>query len=370
MGSFNVTCSISRLSISAGDRVVFIPATKDHIIKEKGDNDSWSLEPTHMFFGSEGSGLAPVSLPIYGSYDDYGGIEADEDEKHDEILKKAYGTTAQGLADFVTGRDDEYDGQLNLSFPDGLFGVFILEEVYNRAVHYMRKHKSASKDAYVGAKMLVKLGFQESEESVPEEIENRYRREFTFPDVEDFVVFSDGTWSHIMKVTEEGYVRVDNSTYHPRQFVERWYTLTNKYIPTYELDHKLETEIATEDYCDKLKLQNEAYLGFLKEGMSVKRAQLFIRTFALDSYDHRRIWCCYRHQFISDTYKETLINKDTDIMLEVARYGAVRGYMFMVQAHFFPCLTGPQCGEYEATLDLGMTVAELSRKQIRRRDEY
>lgn len=67
MGCYNVACSISNISIGAGDDIVFIPLTQSKHGAKLGDRNTSLISP-HCIY-------SPVTLPIFGKYDDYGGIE-------------------------------------------------------------------------------------------------------------------------------------------------------------------------------------------------------------------------------------------------------------------------------------------------------
>lgn len=66
MGSFNVVCSISSISIDCGDDVVYIPLEVSKYPYKIGDGNS-TLIYLYCFY-------SPVTLPVFGSYDDYGRI--------------------------------------------------------------------------------------------------------------------------------------------------------------------------------------------------------------------------------------------------------------------------------------------------------
>lgn len=90
MGSWNETCGVSNLSIRAGEEIVFIPVAQNpwhfsHLTGMKG----LKKEETPVLFegcsGVYGTDLwAPLSIPLFGKYNDYGTIE-DISSSIDEI---------------------------------------------------------------------------------------------------------------------------------------------------------------------------------------------------------------------------------------------------------------------------------------------
>ncbi|KKN06306.1 hypothetical protein LCGC14_1078610 [marine sediment metagenome] len=83
MGSFNVACSISNVSIGAGDPVAYIPLEKARYRYHIGDGNDMLIY-THCFY-------APVTLPIFGEYDDYGRVENIEKNRNTEIIEEFFG---------------------------------------------------------------------------------------------------------------------------------------------------------------------------------------------------------------------------------------------------------------------------------------
>ena len=87
MGSFNVACSVSNISIRAGDPVAFIPLEVAKYPYKIGDGN-------HMLIYSN-CFYAPATLPIFGEYDDYGGVENIIRDKNLEIIEKFFGKTIE-----------------------------------------------------------------------------------------------------------------------------------------------------------------------------------------------------------------------------------------------------------------------------------
>jgi len=99
MGCYNVACSVSNLSIGAGTKLAFIPLWPNqrslqgpHILYPNTD-----LIYSHCIY-------YPVSLPIFGEYDDYGGVENIETDKNTDRIEKIFKMSIQKFVGFVTGR--------------------------------------------------------------------------------------------------------------------------------------------------------------------------------------------------------------------------------------------------------------------------
>jgi len=79
MGSFNVACSISNISIGYGDDITYIPLEVSKYPYKIGDGNNLLIY-SHCFY-------SPVTLPIFGSYDDYGRIENIKRDTNVEIIE-------------------------------------------------------------------------------------------------------------------------------------------------------------------------------------------------------------------------------------------------------------------------------------------
>lgn len=77
MGCWNATCNISNLPIYAGDDIVLI------LLMQTTQNVEFNVcYPTDNF--------VPYAFPIFGKYDDYGGIEEIEVFPENEKLIRSY----------------------------------------------------------------------------------------------------------------------------------------------------------------------------------------------------------------------------------------------------------------------------------------
>lgn len=112
MGSFNVACSISNLSIDPGMPVAFIPLEVSKYPYKIGDGNHFLIY-SRCFY-------SPVTLPIFGEYADYGHIEDVETDKNVKIIE----------AHFERPVDEILDPQ-TYNIPPITSGMFILREVYD-----------------------------------------------------------------------------------------------------------------------------------------------------------------------------------------------------------------------------------------------
>lgn len=77
MGCWNGTCNISKLPIFHGDDIVVIP-----LVAVSDDLSTSTCYPTDNF--------VPFAMPIFGKYNDYGGIEDSIITPENDVLIRSY----------------------------------------------------------------------------------------------------------------------------------------------------------------------------------------------------------------------------------------------------------------------------------------
>ena len=91
MGSFSVYCGISNITISSGQECVLLPIKKIEF-QESSD------------FYQE---YLPLTLPIFGNYDDYGGIEDIIEDDNTRLIEQHFNCTIEEFCEYITGdRED------------------------------------------------------------------------------------------------------------------------------------------------------------------------------------------------------------------------------------------------------------------------
>jgi len=115
MGSYNVACSVSNLSISSGTEVAFfllLPNCRPwgysrSLGKDQFDHqDDRSLEKihrvgihTHLMYSN--CYFNPLALPIFAEYNDYGGLECIEEDANTRALEKFFGLSIEKIVEIV-----------------------------------------------------------------------------------------------------------------------------------------------------------------------------------------------------------------------------------------------------------------------------
>jgi hypothetical protein len=183
MGSWSVYCGISQIAITASDECVLLP------LKENKRGDSYSP-------------YLPATLPIFGKYDDYGGIENIEEDDNTKLIEKYFGISILDFTKLFTDwkayersecleiidRCKNFDEIKNWNF------MFINRNVY----YFMSTHLDGDVKGHLdfGNKELLELiGFKYIGENTNNPVyhSKRYNQEWEF-DGKKF--YSDGTWIH------------------------------------------------------------------------------------------------------------------------------------------------------------------------------
>lgn len=183
MGSWSVYCSISRITINSGTKCVFLPLIK---------NNSGSSEyDSHI----------PATLPIFGEYNDYGGIENIVRDENVELIEKMYKCTIEEFCDFLcdvrADYDDEYSdwhGKEHLKPLEKFTYMWVHGQVWDFMTNYHADayHRTGAFD--MGNPELLKaLGF----EYIGKSDDKRYTDHYRYTNGETVLdVVTDGTWMH------------------------------------------------------------------------------------------------------------------------------------------------------------------------------
>ena len=179
MGSWSVYCGISQIAITSGQKCVLLP------LKE-----------------SMGEYLPylPATLPIFGEYDDYGGIENIEKDENTKLIEEHFDCTIEEFCTFFTRgciRDDEDD------FPKKLKKVKEIKKwkfmlIERQVYDFMSSYVSSDYKGHLefgNPKILEMLGFTFVGESTDHKSwdPKRFNKVWKFGDK---TFFGDGTWIH------------------------------------------------------------------------------------------------------------------------------------------------------------------------------
>jgi hypothetical protein len=117
MGSFNVACTVSNLSINCYDEIIYIPLQSNNHYKIGDGNNMLIYE--NCFYD-------PVTLPIYGLYDDYGCIGEIVRDHNVFTIENYFKKSIEQICDPIEYRTDPINS-----------GMFVLKSIYDILVQNM-----------------------------------------------------------------------------------------------------------------------------------------------------------------------------------------------------------------------------------------
>ena len=200
MGSFNVVGTMSNLSISPGDKVVFFALTPTH----PEFTEYYTVKNSTLLVSNSGASLFfyPRFLPIVGYYNDYGSIcniehddniqyieeyfEISIDEFMAQITRNKYGSEE------VKCIDDEKTQELY-----ELTGMFELHSVYKDMVKFAKQENSALKRLSIDRETLALMGFKHASKPTGDP---RFHLYYEHPDIADYAVFCDKNYSKFINI--------------------------------------------------------------------------------------------------------------------------------------------------------------------------
>lgn len=135
MGSFNHKCNFSQLPARYGDRIVVMVGVRmtDNILEADGF--------------APGNSFTPVSVPIRGEYDDYGGIKNVDRTPGVETLEKFFGMNVEKIVDcaerITCGCEDQVKGDAK-KIMDVLDKILMYSyyKKYSLKFSYIMEHES------------------------------------------------------------------------------------------------------------------------------------------------------------------------------------------------------------------------------------
>lgn len=117
MGSFNVACSISGISLNSGEKIVFIPLEAAKYSHNRTADGSCFLLYPNCFY-------VPASFPLIGEYGDYGYIEKIETTAAVEFISKWYEVEPEHLC---ISKDNAPKNIIS--------GMYIIKEAYDLMIN-------------------------------------------------------------------------------------------------------------------------------------------------------------------------------------------------------------------------------------------
>ena len=392
MGCFNVSCALSGLTIHAGNPCYFIPLIPDQYSKGRLPNDV-------LIVSNEGANaiFIPAFLPIKGEYNDYGRLENPEKNSNTELIEKTLNTTIEAFIDepsefkvsveqFVLGNSVEEHHYEIVEVP--LAGCFVHQFAYDTAYqHTLTKTNYLGGQSFattfpVGNFLLEWLGLPKP--TILENTKERYKYVYKIEGVDTHVIQSDGEFSHIAKVTQEGLKNVGSIT-NLHKFQKQWEKATGKpfTIPkeAYTI-HSLNEDIDkardilikrqkakanmtdAENTLKELEGKGNASEEDRQKLMSLIENLLYDTKYLGETTLFFRAFPC------APRYENLIAVDDPTIRKLFCELASLTRFMYFNSRMFMPTLSGPQSGDLQAEKALLEASIKFVNDRIKEYKEY
>lgn len=391
MGSFNVSCSMSNLSINAGDKALFfilIPnMRKSEIFK-----GMHHLEPESMLLHTNDY-FNLFSFPIEGIYNDYGMIEDIIETENTKMIEHFFNAPISIILETILEKRSWYEtfspirkhyftnqnlfdydaGCVDESFLSTL-GFFKVNDVYKRERSNYGVKLIATTEAHLKDYELVNL---ETHEIL--NIRSTYVRSRR----EDFLSDFYSATNVMLNIREEDQKRIELLLVLSGMFVLK---------PVYEAFCKFDFwnkkyfEEEVDEFFDKVKKMKELKTGIdsLNETIQSKKMMDEDTSFEMKQIRNKEIEIRFSnpfdkyggsdvvhlfgpHPFVSELLSENILNgaieKEDFINLNTFSHAA-----YACNKAFMPSLSGEQCGNTEASLMLLNVSKEICDQRIDEED--
>lgn len=352
MGCFSVCCSMSKLSIKVGDKVIFIP-----LIPNENTSGFMYIYAQELF--------VPFCLPIVGTYDDYGGIENIEKNESTDILEDFFGIPIEGIMQILTSvRKDVYDSMSPIS-------RYFLEDPDILDFHYPFE------------KVLKKIGFVECGLDaygpifktdyceVSKDSDKRYK----------IVFFSKEKYNYNFEILNP-LINNLNSLTANESIIKIHNIITGEFPCVKNVEkQKILSELGgmfiLYDFYEKFsKQENEAVkLAVIEESVdNYKKTTELLRQFLKEEVSmieekHALITGCYplrvfdENKYFLQMYREYILNKNNAILKMFCKFHEFNIWMYRTNTMYTPMFQGSQSGDTEAELALHTLCCEILMKR-------
>lgn len=366
MGSFNMSCALSGVSISPGDKAVVIlmeaaqrfqPSTE--IILKPG-----------TYFIPDPNWLSVVIPPIKGKYSDYGRLDwKAEDNPHLQYMNGNHNINY--LLEMLEGLGTDDDKKY---FPNGVFTVWIHGDVWDKMLAWWRKDPFKTATVWPTRPLLSALGFYCSGEKLPEP--ERYNDIWIHPEWKNVAIAAD-TQCFAKLVEKDGNGEWVSSSHYVCTFDDILKYAKKHRLP---LDWDSAKHKATEfafreelrEAIETLEYEKESYDVWTNRDPAeddIKGKQYKQELLARGPYVYRdHNWgfmagSRYKGPSFTRLWAQALINYQQEVIDRMVDFQDISHIFYDAGQMLLPACLGPQCGEPRVTRYLGKVMQEISKTE-------
>lgn len=359
MADFNVTCAISNLSISVGEKVKFIPLLPTNF--KYGQPHLVGTQPYLIYPNCY---YNPLCLPISGVYDECGSIYKIVKDENTKAIEKMFNMTIDDFMDAVTFGDTKGNKLL-----ENVSGMFILDDIYNKLVDYNLKEVHCRFLGDLTEEIATILGFKK----VSKKETKTYKKEgFSY----DLQIGSYG--AKLINKTDAS--KNIDSIYTVKSFVKYWEKVTNENLDTTLLEQENVFDVEYDSFRKgltgsiksiKAKLKSYEEISASLSGKNKEPIENIIKDFKKDleypelKRDHKFMSIFRDWDFFQDLYYESILNGE--LKNEFTNFKAFYLTMHSCNKFLFPAMNGEQFGNPKATkklLELQKSLIEKSLEKV------
>lgn len=369
MGCFNVACSVSSISINDGTPVAFIPLHPDFGYQEKVHR----IEPTSTILHPN-EYFNPLTLPIFGRYDDYGSIDSIQRDDNVKAIEATFGMPIEQFIEIATcNRRDINDTN------SALFKAYAVhQDILRYGVEVLTPH------------FFKCLGFDTTSTTSSESV-------YSYPDIPYKVIVSnDGDNIKYSIADEQGTVlRKNFGPYSNKTFLEDFYALSGyhmnvaadrqRYVDLFQqisgmfvhgeiydmMANDRESVVKNQSLYDHLQTKIYAYeeekakLDTTDPDYPTElfRLRMFHDPFQQRIDDYKSILYQFREwPHFKKIYQQPILeNKLRD---ELSTYLSFYHNLFSMNRMLFPAMNGEQHGNVYASQKLYEKSLEITNRQV------
>ncbi len=388
MGHFSYSCQLSGLPITSGTKCAIVPMLPRENFYDNGEEHFRKFGKS-MFCSNEGVNIFfnELSFPIFGEYDEYGGIENIIKDDNSKCLEEYFELSIEDICSVLCdGRKNEYfEGS---DFSDS---VKILKKknikhhmllkaslVWLHADFYNNLSNKKSSDCsdkldMGGSGILDKLGFK----LVGEVKKERYNQEY---EKDGLKIWSDGNWLNVpdkpylyyltdlKEYCESKGVSLDISELQNAGYHEQVYECVLPYINNLKERDRWKTDRAihlllgdehkirmgnqpTEDmsiklYEHSLLLLEKGEEEVFKTDMSIEELKAIIKLLKKSSKKQLPLPKQYLAEFYFDKIKK---EGNSFLKSNIINWHNVKSYYYTLGKYLYPIGISPQDGDYKST---------------------